>query len=215
MLQPILNPRVRSPDDLAGGDRKRGRKALSCYDCRRRKVGCDRRIPSCGRCVKQGHADSCIYEATPIDATPGGEAPLSADGTHTSIRTLDSQSSQLASSLVGTNTKEAGNDVSSKLLFQANKIEQLEARLVSLEAAVKQRNEANNDLRLEMPAIDPIISPARVMVNGTQLNHHGTESTESLHFRGKGFKGQFYGASNPTSLISHVRVSSFVVRCWI
>jgi hypothetical protein len=55
-------PRARSPpDDSTGGDRKRRRKVLSCYTCRRRKLQCDRVSPTCGRCKSAGQSSSCIY----------------------------------------------------------------------------------------------------------------------------------------------------------
>ena len=41
--------------------RKRKRKALSCVDCKRRKLKCDRMYPACGRCIKGGYAHSCQY----------------------------------------------------------------------------------------------------------------------------------------------------------
>ncbi|KAG9666243.1 hypothetical protein KCU95_g18237, partial [Aureobasidium melanogenum] len=50
----------RSPDGELGPDRKRRRKVLSCMDCRRRKVQCDRALPVCGRCEKAGKP--CSYE---------------------------------------------------------------------------------------------------------------------------------------------------------
>ena len=46
---------------LHTGLRKRRRKALSCYECRRRKVKCDRGTPSCNRCKETGQAGSCSY----------------------------------------------------------------------------------------------------------------------------------------------------------
>jgi len=48
-------PRARSPpDDSTSGDRKRRRKVLSCFTCRRRKLQCDRVSPTCGRCKSAG-----------------------------------------------------------------------------------------------------------------------------------------------------------------
>jgi hypothetical protein len=55
-------PRARSPpDDSTSGDRKRRRKVLSCFTCRRRKLQCDRVSPTCGRCKSAGQSSSCIY----------------------------------------------------------------------------------------------------------------------------------------------------------
>ena len=49
----------------AGGDqppRKRQRVRLSCLECRRRKLSCDRGFP-CERCIKSGTPDRCSYES--------------------------------------------------------------------------------------------------------------------------------------------------------
>jgi hypothetical protein len=40
---------------------RRQRAVLSCNDCRRRKLRCDRVLP-CNRCIKGGIADICAYE---------------------------------------------------------------------------------------------------------------------------------------------------------
>ena len=34
---------------------------MSCVECRRRKVKCDRTYPVCQRCVKGGIGDTCVY----------------------------------------------------------------------------------------------------------------------------------------------------------
>ena len=49
------------PQSVAGSKRKRRRKVLSCYDCRRKKMQCDRQSPACGRCIQVGRADTCLY----------------------------------------------------------------------------------------------------------------------------------------------------------
>lgn len=49
----------------AGSDqpaRKRQRVRLSCLECRRRKLSCDRGFP-CERCIKSGTPDRCSYES--------------------------------------------------------------------------------------------------------------------------------------------------------
>jgi hypothetical protein len=40
---------------------KRNRKTLSCNNCRRQKLKCDRETPVCSRCGSTGNADSCTY----------------------------------------------------------------------------------------------------------------------------------------------------------
>lgn len=46
---------------------RRKRKALSCLDCRRRKLKCDRVFPACSRCIKGGIADTCTYDLQGAD----------------------------------------------------------------------------------------------------------------------------------------------------
>ncbi|KAK3314683.1 hypothetical protein B0H66DRAFT_318372 [Apodospora peruviana] len=49
--------------------RKRQRVRLSCLECRRRKLSCDRELP-CSRCLQSGTADRCEYETRPGLAPP-------------------------------------------------------------------------------------------------------------------------------------------------
>ncbi|SCZ88574.1 BZ3500_MvSof-1268-A1-R1_Chr2-1g04500 [Microbotryum saponariae] len=49
--------------------RKRNRQALSCSECQRRKIKCDRHIP-CEACIKRGEADTCQWEEKKIVVPP-------------------------------------------------------------------------------------------------------------------------------------------------
>ncbi|KAK4102004.1 hypothetical protein N658DRAFT_515694 [Parathielavia hyrcaniae] len=49
--------------------RKRQRVRLSCLECRRRKLSCDREFP-CSRCLQSGTSDRCEYETRPGLAPP-------------------------------------------------------------------------------------------------------------------------------------------------
>ena len=49
--------------------RKRQRVRLSCLECRRRKLSCDRGFP-CERCIKSGTPERCTYETRPGLAPP-------------------------------------------------------------------------------------------------------------------------------------------------
>ncbi|OIW27202.1 hypothetical protein CONLIGDRAFT_633539 [Coniochaeta ligniaria NRRL 30616] len=53
-----------SPSDGNPHPRKRQRVRLSCLECRRRKLSCDRELP-CSRCIQSGTPDKCEYEARP------------------------------------------------------------------------------------------------------------------------------------------------------
>lgn len=58
-----------SPSDGNPHPRKRQRVRLSCLECRRRKLSCDRELP-CSRCIQSGTPEKCEYEARP-GFTPG------------------------------------------------------------------------------------------------------------------------------------------------
>ncbi|KAK4056814.1 hypothetical protein OIO90_002063 [Microbotryomycetes sp. JL221] len=49
-------------DDQDGRKRKRNRMALSCKECKRRKIKCDREMPNCGPCTRRGKTGECVYD---------------------------------------------------------------------------------------------------------------------------------------------------------
>lgn len=99
----------RSPEGDLGPDRKRRRKVLSCMDCRRRKVQCDRALPVCGRCEKAGKP--CSYE----DDSPSQQ---------TSSGQTTSWHSRQQSVTV---SRDVWDDMFNKLLHQERVIERLQA----------------------------------------------------------------------------------------
>lgn len=99
----------RSPEGDLGPDRKRRRKVLSCMDCRRRKVQCDRSVPVCGRCEKAGKP--CSYE----DDSPSQQA-----STGSSLPYVSRQQSVTVS-------RDVWDDMFNRLLHQERVIERLQA----------------------------------------------------------------------------------------
>ncbi|GAA6012945.1 hypothetical protein JCM10207_008390 [Rhodosporidiobolus poonsookiae] len=52
-----------SDDEPAEGrKKKRNRMALSCKECKRRKIKCDRVMPVCGNCTKRGRPSDCTWD---------------------------------------------------------------------------------------------------------------------------------------------------------
>lgn len=80
--------------------RKRQRVRLSCLECRRRKLSCDRGFP-CERCVKSGTPDLCTYEGktapTPLNVKSG--IPAGAFSTSSAAQNLDRRGSLSAGTL--------------------------------------------------------------------------------------------------------------------
>lgn len=53
---------------------RRNGKLQSCEPCRKRKLSCDHRVPTCGRCLKRNQASECHYHPAPLTKTA---SPLS------------------------------------------------------------------------------------------------------------------------------------------
>lgn len=87
---------------------------------------------------------------------------------------------------------------SSAPLAQSNIIKSLEGRLVTLERMLNQ-NSTNGDFRKEgSNAITTLVPKSEPHKPETQI------------FKGRGVRTQFYGPSNPTSLLAHV---SLIPQC--
>jgi hypothetical protein len=164
MSSPSSRPRISGP---LGEGRKRKRTPLSCFDCRRRKLKCDREYPSCSRCRKAGLASSCSYDErprSPKQSTATPVAPLApSDWSSTSPTT---------------------HPVAR--VRQGNRIEIGPSTLETSQTSGTWQLTAFSG---ERPYVKAALGPA---------------PHEAIIFRGNNFKTQYYGGSNPTSIIAHV-----------
>ncbi len=81
---PISEADLGERDSDGQPPRKRQRVRLSCLECRRRKLSCDRGFP-CERCIKSDTPERCAYETRP------GLAPPAKNGlSQAALSTLDS-----------------------------------------------------------------------------------------------------------------------------
>lgn len=174
---------------------KRKRRTLSCLQCRRRKLRCDRSYPSCSRCRSQ--EIKCVFENPPINQ----QRRISDNNqSHLELR-ADTIASPIA--IV---TPPQGQNAHSATI-----------RNPTLEAPQSQGTwgllgeQAMNPLVRERPAI---MSDSLLLLEPPK-----PRKKENVIFRGKNFKTQFYGGSNPTSLIGDVSPVHFFIlgylRCFI
>jgi hypothetical protein len=213
----LQNPplrRSRSPDDFHSSERKRRRKALSCYDCRRRKLRCDREYPSCTRCRKSGQAESCIYESGSLEPKEYRDGDKPDVGTilpgvldfETGTRGQMIPTVPIGKQSIEPTTtlgKPLSDASSSKLVLQARRIAQLESRLASLEAS---QPTATWQSFGEVTSVAKASDKQNVTGPGPFLtSSRGPNQPETILFRGKNYKTQYYGGTNPTSLVAHVR----------
>lgn len=186
----VLVPgRARSPpEDGAGGDRKRRRKVLSCYDCRRRKLQCDRAMPACGRCVKAGQQASCTYSD---DAT---DTPFRSSSKHPGPDQSGALTADYASSSSHIDT--TLNDLPTKLRHKERRIQQLEAALARTTSHLPEAATARQFEVLKLP-----VTPESIHESGLGSN---INDRETMLLRGRAFETQFSGTTHPLSLIAHV-----------
>lgn len=182
---------ARSPSTDITGDRKRRRRVLSCYDCRRRKLQCDRATPACGRCVKSGQASKCTYLDDASEApVRGSNLPMS--------DVLDNPRSRSSAEDHGTSHErptQIHDSLISKLKHQDARIQQLEAAL----ARASHSAESSVNRSLMVPKLPLTPESVREQVSAGSINDR-----ETMLLRGRAFETQFSGTTHPLSLIAHV-----------
>ncbi|KAJ5913647.1 hypothetical protein N7504_002530 [Penicillium tannophilum] len=166
---------------------KRKRKVYSCYECRRRKLRCDRNYPTCSRCQKAGQGSSCFYDGPPPSTSvepPAAPAP----GTGAGPTQLRRPPAPVA---------RANYDDHRQPLLVGGSLSSLEAdRNTGTWQLLTERAASTADFQHQRPAVkadneEPPI-PGRTH-----------DAIRNVIFRGGNFRTQYYGGSNPASLIGH------------
>ncbi len=186
---------------------KRRRIAFSCLACRRRKLKCDRIYPSCSRCQKGGHPDACTYDSAAMelglhqssgDKPRGIGDPFSgeADLTKTIPRLPSVARSFAADEEAELPSRPPPENATSKLYAQEERIRQLENRIIGLE----------NSIHGARPQWQGMAAGPNFMKYDVKKasDERDAAMKETMIFRGKSFKTQFYGASHYSSYLSHV-----------
>ncbi|KAB8246253.1 hypothetical protein BDV35DRAFT_405236 [Aspergillus flavus] len=163
---------------------RRKRKPLSCSLCRRRKLACDREYPSCTRCRKTGNSDSCSYDDSPAPSR-NKQQRSDVPGQNRPVLTAAPAPENAASSAFLESYRDNHNNrpIVSDLTEHAGTW-QLIGGDVDGATTIKER-----------PAIKADV---------TELTYPPEpKPTEAVVFRGENYKTQYYGSTNPTSLIGH------------
>ncbi|KAK6434456.1 hypothetical protein LTR95_009357 [Oleoguttula sp. CCFEE 5521] len=190
LTEHISASRTRSPEDAdPGGHRKRRRKVLSCLDCRRRKVQCDRQSPACGRCVKAGLAAQCSY----IEENGTAESyshPEDLERMHSADRNGSSGQIQSSTDPYGISQ----DALKSRLRAQ-------DARIQQLEAALSRSTHSVPAARSSLPGTQETHG------NGTEISKYGQGPilpAQPMIFRGKAFKTDYSGPSSGWATIAQI-----------
>lgn len=192
-----------SPNDDTSSTSKRRRIVFSCLSCRRRKLKCDRIFPSCGRCQKGGHPDSCAYDSEAVEfGLPKSSADRTSSGGNTGLIRAIPRLPSVARSFAADEgdddspKEQPPEDAPSSLSAPDEHIRQLEARIIGLEKAI--HGSRSQWLGL---ARSPELARTERMQASEQRE---TAMNETMIFRGKNFKTQYFGASHHTSQLSHI-----------
>ena len=181
---------------------KRKRISLSCTDCRRRRVKCDRTIPACLRCQKGGQADECKYVPYEgLENTPRNERQLSNSnddrslaGEETNDYTRITPALSLTTSAPALALPRA--DIDSTLGGYTGEFEP-ELELLRLTAASEQSQ--------------GLPTPASIVSAGPSTTSGSTQLDQNL-LRGTSFKTQYFGPSHCASVLLRLNELTLFAR---
>lgn len=198
-----MSNRSETPDSDSGGhdhngsdhagqpSRKRQRVRLSCLECRRRKLSCDRGFP-CERCIKSGTPDRCSYESR------NGEVVTASSGVPPPFAQLDARRFGLHDSLSPRDSDviRQDHDRIRKLELEIAQLKnQLRPGAASYDGStiaatnspVTQKDDTVGDEEMApRPEVQECIDA------GNMLGDKG----ELRFFRGKGFRTRYFGPHN-------------------
>lgn len=181
----LVNPRKR---------KRKPRAVLSCNDCRRRKLKCDRELP-CNRCINGGIPQNCVYgwngSALPLDAS----LVISSEEPQESTPHIIHQPPEEEWIDPGAPSTEGAirpKTSPATTILKDDRVEQLEQRVNSLEAHLLLLTAASEKT--------PRLLPARRLKS---INHEGNSALMGL-FKGRNYRTFCYGPTSPMALITHV-----------
>lgn len=178
--------------------RKRQRVRLSCLECRRRKLSCDRGFP-CERCIKSGTPDRCSYESRT------GEVVNASAGVPPQFAQLDSRRFGLADAVAGFAQRDP--DV---LRQDHDRIRRLELEIAQLKTQILRPGasasfDGSTIAGTNSPATqkdetsphdaDPN-APRPEVQECIDATNASDEKVELRFFRGKGFRTRYFGPHN-------------------
>ncbi|KAL2024115.1 hypothetical protein VTK56DRAFT_9895 [Thermocarpiscus australiensis] len=167
--------------------RKRQRVRLSCLECRRRKLSCDREFP-CSRCVQSGTPERCEYETRPGLAPPNklGLPPSALSGldAHLSLPSTGGESPYF---------RRDGRE--------ADRIRRLELEVAQLKYLLTKQASLDGSTVHDRPPPEPKPDEAYVHAQVEvppflQTQDTSADKEELRFFRGKEFKTRYFGPCN-------------------
>jgi hypothetical protein len=177
--------------------RKRHRVRLSCLECRRRKLSCDREFP-CSRCLQSGTPDRCEFESRP------GIAPPTKLGIPQSV--LSGLDGRLSLPIPGVDPNLYRRDSAReydrirRLELEVSQLKGLLAKQGSLDGSTAVDRSPNSAQRTEVA----LPEPEATLPSFLQPQDSNVHPDELRFFRGKEFKTRFFGPHSACLAFSEV-----------
>lgn len=184
--------------------RKRQRVRLSCLECRRRKLSCDREFP-CSRCLQSGTPERCEYETRPGLAPPNklGLPP-------TALAGLDARLSLPSTGGESPYFRKDGreSDRIRRLELEVAQLKNLLVKQVSLDGSTVQ----DRSPLLDHPKSDVEPEPEVEVPPFLQTQETVADREELRFFRGKEFKTRYFGPHSAFLAFQEVCYPGYIPR---
>jgi hypothetical protein len=176
--------------ESASKKQRRQRAVLSCNDCRRRKLKCDRLSP-CDRCIKGGIASSCAYGPDAhIHVADEPYEHVAKKQRRLSTQPIDSVFPEERASKSGHCEVVDGEDDTRPGNLAAKRLEQLERDVAHLEQPISKQEEPRDQ--------------AEFLARSPNLKSVSHLTTAMGMMKGRSYGTVFYGTSSPMSVVAHV-----------
>lgn len=188
---------------------RRRRPPLSCTECRRRKLKCDRSLP-CGQCIRSKTADSCVFVGP--QPVPHSESSHRMSPPLSRARLPNGQDDQSGSgglfvfdAKLGPKSTSSRVSKSSQKSSNASELEELRNRLRMLE------NSMGKSSVLQTPenSISDVYSDMTPSQNSSDAAgvDDRVRFLPDSSFRGKKGKTRYFGRSHYTTTVSFVSIA--------
>jgi hypothetical protein len=175
---------------------RRQRAILSCNDCRRRKLRCDRLDP-CNRCIKGGIMASCAY-------SPGAHGTPS----ESSREVARKRKSRRQTSNVAESLYESDGELSVFESTEPNPSREPRKQPEKLRSTQLRSTQLRRDEQIDEPEIRDQVE---FLGNSPDLKGLNHTSAAMGMLTGRNYGTQLFGTSSVMSVIAHVKASLSVI----
>lgn len=183
---------------------RRRRPPLSCTECRRRKLKCDRSLP-CGQCVRSKTAVSCVFVGVQPGEASGSSQRMSPPVSRMRLPSGQDEQSGTTGGMFVFDSK-LGPKTTSNRVSKRNhpdEIHELHQRLRTLERAL-----VKPSATLQTPETSIYDTFSEVTTSQTSVEGAGVDDRvrflPECNFRGKKGKTRYFGRSHYSTTISFV-----------